>query len=160
MCEYFLFVRVLRNKLCHHVMQSKPNKICQLLCRHNANFFGARVWDLPQSFLLTLCRAVLLKSPRWSGNSSLTVRAKYDYTPQNTDELAFRCAHVFYARCVPAYNHGAALLYDEKHARCSAGDVIDVRGESDDHWYWGYLASKRGLVPANFVEVTKPCCLT
>jgi hypothetical protein len=32
--------------------------------------------------------------------------------------------------------------------------VIDVRGESDDHWYWGHLASRKGLVPANFVEVS------
>jgi hypothetical protein len=41
--------------------------------------------------MLSVCHVTgLLQSPRWSGNASLTVRAKYDYAPQNSDELAFR----------------------------------------------------------------------
>ncbi len=136
----------------------------------------------------------LLESPRWSGNASLTVRAKYDYAPQNPDELAFRYATSVMRNCyftplsgcsyprpcrlrqgtVSRHNKALPLLgvfvlclWMRKACPCKphvehtcfldrhrAGDVIDVRGQSDDHWYWGHLASRKGLVPANFVEVS------
>ncbi|KAF9806414.1 hypothetical protein SFRURICE_001209 [Spodoptera frugiperda] len=55
-------------------------------------------------------------------NASMLVQALYDFTPQEAGELEFR-----------------------------RGDVITVTDRSDQHWWQGEIAHRRGLFPASYV---------
>lgn len=52
----------------------------------------------------------------------MLVQAMYDFTPQEAGELEFR-----------------------------RGDVITVLDRSDQHWWQGEIAHRRGLFPATYV---------
>lgn len=58
----------------------------------------------------------------YGGSETMLVQAMYDFTPQEAGELEFR-----------------------------RGDVITVTDRSDQHWWQGEIAHRRGLFPASYV---------